>query len=316
MEPLKFNPTYISPVWAGTHLADIRGIAEATAENNYGEAFDISAHPTTVTTIANGPYAGMKLDDAIAAHHDEIVGDLPDTAVLQITWMDPAQSLSVQVHPTEEYAQRVDGDHAKPESWYIAEAAPDAHLIGGSTTTDFEALREAAADDTIGPKYCKVIGIQEGDFVRVPAGTMHALGPGCLAVEIAPFGNLTYRICDWGRGRELHVDKAFDVLDPASTPTVNHLGAPSTADGDRTQLGVSFDEYESRVIDIAESWSCETNGRYQVVTCVSGSATVTCEDGSVELAYTESALVPACCASYTVSGPCRILQSLRHDPKE
>ena len=311
MEPLKFNPTYISPVWAGTRLAQIRGIEGADAEHNYGEAFDISAHPSIVVTVANGPLAGMKLNEAIAQHHDEIIGDLPDDAVIQVTWMDPVESLSVQVHPTEEYAQRVDGDHGKPESWYIAHATPGAELIGGSKTCDLDALRKAAANDTIGDTYCKRIAVTEGDFVTIPAGTMHALGPGCFAVEISHFGNQTYRMCDWGRGRELHVEKAFDVLDPASEPTVTHLGAFEAGNGTRTQEGTRCAEYVSNVVDVDGSWSAETDGRYQIVTCVGGSCTVATDDGSVELAYTESCLVPAACPRYTVTGTCRVLQSFR-----
>lgn len=311
MGPLKFTPTYISPIWAGTHLAEIRGIEGADAEHNHGEAFDISAHPSIETTIADGPLAGMKLSDAIAAHHDEIIGDLPDDAVIQITWMDPIESLSVQVHPTEEYAQRVEGDHGKPEAWYIAGAKPGAKLIGGSTTCDLDKLRAAAADDTIGDTYCKRVAVQEGDFVMVPAGTMHALGPGCFAVEVSSFGNKTYRLCDWGRGRELHVDKAFDVLDPTSTPTVNRLGGFDPERGTRTQRGVSCRQFASNVVDVDESWSAHTDGRYQIVTCVAGNGHVITEEGELELAYTESVLIPACCASYTVTGPCRVLQSYR-----
>lgn len=311
MEPLKFSPTYISPVWAGTHLAAIRGIKGTDAANNYGEAFDISAHPSIVTTIATGPLAGMKLSDAIATHHDEIIGDLPDDAVIQITWMDPVESLSVQVHPTEEYAQRVEGEHGKPEAWYIAEANQGATLIGGSTTCDLDKLRAAAADDTIGDAYCKRTTVQEGDFVMVPAGTMHALGAGCLAVEVSSFGNKTYRLCDWGRGRELHVDKAFDVLDPASVPTVNRLGGFEPGHDTQTQRGVSCRQFVSNVVDVNESWSADTDGRYQIVTCVSGSGRVITDEGEVNLAYTESALIPACCKRYTVTGPCRVLQSFR-----
>ena len=311
MGPLKFNPTYISPVWGGMRIPQIRGIAGADAEHNCAEAFDITAHPDIETSIATGPLTGMKLSEAIARHHDEIVGDLPDSEVIQITWMDPIESLSVQVHPDEEYAQQVEGDHGKPEAWYIAAAEPGATIIGGSTTTDLDKLRTAAADDTIGDMYCKRIAVQKGDFIMVPAGTMHALGAGCFAVEVSSFGFKTYRLCDWGRGRELHVDKAFDVLDPASTPTVNRLGGFDPKRGTQAQRGVSCRQFVSNVVDVDESWSARTDGRYQIVTCVSGNGRIVTDDGELTLAYTESALIPACCVSYTVIGPCRVLRSYR-----
>lgn len=313
MEPLKFSPTYVHPIWAGDAIAKARGLPTDT-EHNYGEAFDVSAHPDVCVTIANGPLAGMHLDDAISAHHDDIIGTLPDHDVIQITFMDARETLSIQVHPNEEQAQRLDGDHEKTESWYILHAEPGATLIGGSTTTDLDALRAAAADDSIGERFGKRIAVSEGDFVFVPAGTMHALGAGIFAVEVGSFGNRTYRMCDWGRGRELHVDKAFEVVNTESTATVRHFGSYGhDGAGDaalpRIREGVRCGLFVSNVIDIDKDYETEPDGVYHIITCVQGSCTVESPEGAVGLACTESALVPASAGRYTVRGSCRVLQS-------
>lgn len=313
MEPLKFSPTYVHPIWAGDAIAKARGLPTDT-EHNYGEAFDVSAHPDACVTIANGPLAGMHLDDAISAHHDDIIGTLPDHDVIQITFMDARETLSIQVHPNEEQAQRLDGDHEKTESWYILHAEPGATLIGGSTTTDLDALRAAAADDSIGERFGKRIAVSEGDFVFVPAGTMHALGAGIFAVEVGSFGNRTYRMCDWGRGRELHVDKAFEVVNTESTATVRHFGSYGHDEaGDaalpRIREGVRCGLFVSNVIDIDKDYETEPGGVYHIITCVQGSCTVESPEGAVGLACTESALVPASAGRYTVRGTCRVLQS-------
>lgn len=313
MEPLKFSPTYVHPIWAGDAIAKARGLPTDT-EHNYGEAFDVSAHPDVCVTIANGPLAGMHLDDAISAHHDDIIGTLPDHDVIQITFMDARETLSIQVHPNEEQAQRLDGDHEKTESWYILHAEPGATLIGGSTTTDLDALRAAAADDSIGERFGKRIAVSEGDFVFVPAGTMHALGAGIFAVEVGSFGNRTYRMCDWGRGRELHVDKAFEVVNTESTATVRHFGSHGHDEaGDaalpRIREGVRCGLFVSNVIDIDKDYETEPDGVYHIITCVQGSCTVESPEGAVGLACTESALVPASAGRYTVRGTCRVLQS-------
>lgn len=313
MEPLKFSPTYVHPIWAGDAIAKARGLPTDT-EHNYGEAFDVSAHPDVCVTIANGPLAGMHLDDAISAHHDDIIGTLPDHDVIQITFMDARETLSIQVHPNEEQAQRLDGDHEKTESWYILHAEPEATLIGGSTTTDLDALRAAAADDSIGERFGKRIAVSEGDFVFVPAGTMHALGAGIFAVEVGSFGNRTYRMCDWGRGRELHVDKAFEVVNTESTATVRHFGShghDETGDAalPRIREGVRCGLFVSNVIDIDKDYETEPDGVYHIITCVQGSCTVESPEGAVGLACTESALVPASAGRYTVRGTCRVLQS-------
>lgn len=313
MEPLKFSPTYVHPIWAGDAIAKARGLPTDT-DHNYGEAFDVSAHPDVCVTIANGPLAGMHLDDAIFAHHDDIIGTLPDHDVIQITFMDARETLSIQVHPNEEQAQRLDGDHEKTESWYILHAEPGATLIGGSTTTDLDALRAAAADDSIGERFGKRIAVSEGDFVFVPAGTMHALGAGIFAVEVGSFGNRTYRMCDWGRGRELHVDKAFEVVNTESTATVRHFGSYGhDGAGDaalpRIREGVRCGLFVSNVIDIDKDYETEPDGVYHIITCVQGSCTVESPEGAVGLACTESALVPASAGRYTVRGSCRVLQS-------
>lgn len=314
MEPLLLQPYYVSPIWGGSRIAEARGIAWSE-HDRHGEAFDVSAHPTTMGIVRNGPCAGLTLAEAIAAHRCEILGNVPDSSPLQVTFMDALETLSVQVHPHEAYAQAAEGDHGKVESWYILAAEPGATLIGGCTTSDVAALRQAAADDTVGDRYGRRIAVHEGDFVLIPEGTMHALGAGIFAVEVASLGNTTYRLCDWGRGRELHTDKAFDVLQPENHPSVVSLGAYGRLTGWSERLGVDAGFFQSFVADIADSHRYDCCGRYAVVTCVGGTATVSCADGQVSLGYTASCLVPASAGTYTVSGPCRILRSIR-TPKE
>jgi mannose-6-phosphate isomerase len=311
MEPLLLQSFYLSPIWGGPRIAEARGIPWSD-DDRHGEAFDVSAHPTTMGVVRNGPCAGRTLAEAIAAYRDEILGDVPDDAPLQVTFMDAAQTLSVQVHPDEAYAQATEGDHGKVEAWYIVSAEPDAAIIGGCTTSDVGILRRASADDTVGDLYGRHIPVREGDFVLIQPGTMHALGAGILAVEVSSLGNTTYRVCDWGRGRELHVDKAFDVLRAERRPLVAHFGAPNPQSEGSERLGVDAGFFRSYVVDMAnERRSYPCAGRYAVLTCVSGSVEVTTPEGAVQLGRTESCLVPASAGSYTVCGAGRILRSIR-----
>lgn len=310
MGPILLEPTYISPIWGGTRISEARGLPHGGDVNN-GEAFDVSAHEGICTTVANGPYAGMGFDELIAQHHDEVIGELDDEATIQVVSMDPKEFLSVQVHPDEAYAQAAEGDHEKAESWYILHAEPGAELIAGCSTDDVDALRAAAADDTIGDRYGRRVEMHEGDFILIPAGTMHALGPGIFAVEIGSFGNTTYRLCDWGRGRELHVDKGFDVLKTENEPSIRHLGTYDESQGTHVRTGVEHALFVSNVADVVGEWAVEKGNRYQVLTCVHGDATVETSEGTVELPYTMSAVIPASISSYTVRGNCRVLQSYR-----
>ena len=312
MEPILCEPTYISPVWGGEALAEARGL-EHTPEHNCGEIFDLSAHPGIVTPVANGPFAGQLLSDVLAAHHDEIIGNVDDDAVIHIILMDSRDTLSVQVHPDDGYAMAHEGDHGKAESWYILEADPGAHLIAGSLTDDMDALRAAAADDTIGPRYGRSVEMQAGDFIHIPYGTLHAMGAGMRSIEISSPGFTTYRLCDWGRGRELHVEKGFDVLKTGNECPVTHHGLhDAEAAGVTRTVGAADEFYTAYVVDIESEWTCSLDGVYQIVVCVGGEAVVETADGAVELPYTRSCLVPACAGSYTVRGNCRIIQAVRN----
>lgn len=313
MGPLLLKPNLISPVWSGGAINRLRGIEGDVA---YGESFDVSVHRGLVNDVEGGPYNGTPLDELLAGHRAEIMGDLTDDGVIQIITMSAAQSLSVQVHPDEAYAQAHEDDHEKTESWYIVEAEPGATIILGSETDDIDALRAAAADDTIGDKYGRRVPVSEGDFVCVPAGTLHALGAGVLAVEVGSLGFCTYRICDWGRGRELHVRKAFDVLRTQNRPDPVHLGAYDPAAPASVRRGVTHRLFIADVADVRGSWEQELDGRYHVLSCVGGAARVTCAEGSAELTYTRSLLMPASAGSYVVEGNCRVIRSYAACPGE
>lgn len=158
--------------------------------------------------------------------------------------------------------------------------------------------------------------MSEGDFVCVPAGTLHALGAGVLALEVGSFGFCTYRICDWGRGRELHVEKGFDVLRTQSRPEPVHLGAYDPAGPASVHRGVTHRLFVADVADVRGSWEQELGGRYHVVSCVGGAARLRSAEGTVELPCSRSALVPASAGSYVVEGDCRVIRSYATRPDE
>ncbi|MBM6817278.1 class I mannose-6-phosphate isomerase [Olsenella uli] len=313
MGPLLLRPNYISPVWSGPRVNEARGLA---GEVLYGESFDVSVHEGLVNAVEGGPFDGVPLDELIRAHRAEIMGDLTDDGIVQIIVMDAGENLSVQVHPDEAYAQAHEGDHEKTESWYILAADPGAFIYCGTTTDDVEALRAAAADDTLGEKYGRKVPVSEGDFVLIPAGTLHAMGKGVFALEVGSLGFKTYRICDWGRGRELHVEQGFDVLRTGSRSEPNRLGPFDPAAGPGVRRGVTHRLFASDVIDVRGTWEQAMDGRYEVLSCVAGSARVRTADGACELPFTRSLLMPASAGSYTIEGTCRVLRSYAARPGE
>lgn len=313
MGPLLLRPNYIAPVWSGSRINEARGMEGDVC---YGESFDVSVHEGLVNVVEGGPYDGVPLDELIREHRAEIMGDLEDDGIVQVLVMDAADNLSVQVHPDEAYAQAHEGDHEKTESWYILAANPGAFIYCGTITDDVDAIRAAALDDTVGEKCCRKVPVSEGDFVLIPAGTLHALGKGVFALEVGSLGFKTYRVCDWGRGRELHMKQGFDVLRTDSRPEPGHFGAFDAQAPASVRRGVTHRLFVSDVVDVRGGWGARTNGRYEVISCVAGRARICTADGVVELPFTRSALVPASAGSYTIEGTCRVLRSYATRPGE
>lgn len=138
---------------------------------------------------------------------------------LLIKVIDAKKPLSVQVHPNDEYAQKVENQpNGKNEMWYILEAEEGAFLYCGfNQNLDKETVRNAALDGSI-EQYLNKILVTKGDLIKIPAGTVHAIGAGIKILEIQQNSNLTYRLYDYkrlgpdGKERELHLDKALDVI--------------------------------------------------------------------------------------------------------
>jgi mannose-6-phosphate isomerase len=141
-------------------------------------------------------------------------GDLP----ILVKLIDARKDLSVQVHPTDEYARVYEnGQRGKTEMWYVLDAARDASLVYGFChDISKEKLRQSIQDCSI-EKYLQKVRVRKNDVFYIESGTVHAIGAGVLIAEIQESSNLTYRLYDYGRLdkngqlRQLHIDKALDV---------------------------------------------------------------------------------------------------------
>lgn len=123
-------------------------------------------------------------------------------------------TLSVQVHPCDEYARKNENSFGKTECWYILDAEPNATLISGiKGDYNREAFAEAIKNNTL-EEFLYQTPISKGDFIFIPAGTVHAIQGGLRILEIQQPSDVTYRLYDWGRGRELHIEKSLDVIKP------------------------------------------------------------------------------------------------------
>lgn len=142
----------------------------------------------------------------------EVWFDHPDRKLpLLIKWLFTAERLSIQVHPNDEQAQASGFASGKEECWFIVSAEPDARLgIGTLTPLNAEELHDAALSGAI-ETMMDWKPVQAGDYFYIPAGTVHAIGAGITLVEVQQNADVTYRLYDYGRPRELHLTDGVAV---------------------------------------------------------------------------------------------------------
>lgn len=218
MDIMKLLPTGKDYLWGGTRLRQEYG--KQIDMTPLAETWECSVHPDGPSYVANGEFKGLSLA-AVLEQHPEYVGTKAAEGRLPISvkFIDALQDLSVQVHPNDEYARENEGDNGKTEMWYIIDAEEDAHLVYGfQHKITEEILRKAIETGTL-DRHLQRVAVHKGDTYYVPAGTVHSIGKGILAVEILENSNVTYRVYDYnrvdknGKKRELHFDKAIQVMD-------------------------------------------------------------------------------------------------------
>jgi mannose-6-phosphate isomerase len=270
--PLLLTPHLAERVWGGTRLG--AGI---------GEAWDLSVHPHGPCRIANGALKGQTLAEANAAHPDAFSGPIR----LLAKRLDCAATLSVQVHP-------IHGD-PKTEAWVVLEAAEGAGVYHGfSRPVTVEEVGRTAADGSL-PDLLRFVETPPPTAIFVPSGTVHAIGSGLFLFELQQSADTTYRLFDWGRGRELHLDQALACLDLEVHPPV-----PPPRDG-------RIVECEHFYIDrLTTKATFEPHDAWTALLVVEGAGRL----GDVSAQSHETVLLPAAAGprDWTPDGPSTVLR--------
>lgn len=269
----KFNPIWVPKPWGG-------------------EYWLISAVGDRQSVVADGPEQGLTLAQLVERHGPELLGErvYSETAgqfPLLFKIIDAREDLSVQVHPNDSAAVRLEGRGAKgkTEMWYAETAAPGASLLSGLRPgVTRQQYLEAEGTDAI-MELLNRYDVHADDVFFLPAGRVHAIGAGCRMVEIQQSSDITYRIYDYGRPRELHLEKAREAI---TWPPRGDYRVPMDHSAERTNLVVCNSFVVDRYILSSPARIKGVDGSFAIVTMLSGDATA---DGTVEIHSGESVLI-------------------------
>ncbi|MCR4585670.1 MAG: hypothetical protein K5686_08090 [Lachnospiraceae bacterium] len=209
-ELLFMKPRLMERIWGGSRLKTEWGY-ESEKDDKLGECWAVSCNDIVDSEVADGSYKGKTISE-LWKREPRLFG-YPTTSdfPLLVKIIEAKENLSVQVHPHDDYAFRTEKSRGKRECWYILDCPENSELILGNRAKDKEELKRMIADgDWDG--LISYVKIKKGDFLEIPPGTMHAITSGVMLLEVQQNSDITYRVYDYGRPRELHIDKAVDVL--------------------------------------------------------------------------------------------------------
>lgn len=308
---LKLNPVFKDYLWGGTKLRDEYGFESDL--DKLAEGWMLSCHKDGENTIENGEFAGKTLTEIVNTNPD-ILGENGrnfEYFPILIKLIDAKNDLSVQVHPDNEYAMRVEKEYGKTECWYILDCDEGAELIYGFnreiTSEEFEGR---IADNTFLETVNKV-KVKKGDLFFIEAGTLHAIGKGILLAEIQQNSNTTYRVYDYGRlgadgkPRDLHVQKAIDVTNcTPPTRSTDPEGELVECNGYTTQLLTKCDLFNVEKVTVNSAfYGSADNKSFVSILITDGNGTI---DG-IEIKKGDSLFVPANYGNFSVSGELELI---------
>jgi mannose-6-phosphate isomerase len=303
--PWQLNPKLTTAIWGGNELVEVYGKpGDPTAK--LGESWEC----WDADTVANGPLEGSSVAGLRGKLGPQLLGDLDASQIFPIlTKIITAHDwLSVQVHPDDAYAQRVENQpFGKTECWFVFSARPGAQLVLGWTRdTSREEYERRVADGTLGDILRK-IPVKAGDTIYIPAGRVHAIGPGVTVFETQQASDLTYRMFDWnrigldGKPRELHIEKAADVLDyRAGSETTLQQIAYQFEGLERTALIADPRFTVERIVATEEPASLATRNRPLILMSLDRPMEVSSGHVTVELGAYQTVLIPAAAQWCTV----------------
>jgi len=313
--PLRFEPVFRRYLWGGRRLASILG-RKLGPGDDYAESWDVVDRGADQSIVADGPWRGRSLAELVAQQSGELFGRQPAPArfPLLLKYLDAQRDLSVQVHPDDARAARLEPpDLGKTEAWVIVAAEPGSVIYTGlKPGVDRRQFQQAvAAGRTVDCLHRWEPRV--GDCIFIPAGVVHALGAGLLVAEIQQASDTTFRLYDWdrldahGRPRPLQVAEALEAIDYHCGPA--RAQVPQPTDRPHVRQLVSSDKF------VLDRWSLDSaqlvggDDRFHILSVLGGAVEVAGDPTGRPLKLGDTALIPSGCGPVAIlpHGPADLL---------
>ena len=316
--PLFLSGVTKSPIWGGTRLPR-EWNKRAPDSSIVGESWELTVREREMSNVQNGTLSGKTVGELLQSNAYELMGESTMTGgefPLLVKFIDAADRLSVQVHPDDAYAARVENDRGKTEMWYIVDADEDAEIICGladgiDNTAFCNALQKGELMSVL-----KTQKVRGGETYFIPAGLPHAIGKGILIAEIQQNCDLTYRVYDYDRRgadgtlRQLHIDKACDVIRPFSDKEINDIRYSRGLPTSREIVLADCEYFRVEKLNLNENThTLHQTGYLRHLLIVGGEGTIKCDNASYPFHRGDSILLPASLENITLQGKATVLVS-------
>ncbi len=302
LPPLTFEPLLKRIRWGGRRLGTLLG-KPIDRETDYAESWEIADHAEGQSRVADGPFEGITLSELMQAHGPELLGRQAGLKQfpLLIKFLDANDWLSLQVHPDDRLAKRYSpSENGKTEAWVIIDAQPDSRICAGlkEGVTEVE-LRESLKTGMT-EELLHFVSVAAGDCLFIPAGTVHAIGPGIVLAEVQQQSNLTFRLHDWGRvdsngkPRTIHVAESLACTNFARGP-VSPVQPVIMRDSSHSfEELIRCDYFVIRRHQSGDSFRMPDDDRFRILMALEGEGSIETTAGIAAFSKGATVLVPAC----------------------
>ncbi|MFT5737301.1 MAG: mannose-6-phosphate isomerase [Maribacter sp.] len=301
IHPLKFHPILKERLWGGTKLKEV--LNKPIESDITGESWELSTVAGDVSVVSNGDLANTSLKTLIDKFPEALLGKsvvnrFGKEFPILIKFIDAKQDLSIQLHPNDELALKRHNSFGKTEMWYVMDADAGSELIVGFNKDVTKAeYAKSLADDAL-LDLLNYEPVKEGDTFFINTGKIHAIGAGVLLAEIQQTSDVTYRVFDFNRKdkdgnlRELHTEMALDAMDYDKKDDFKVIYDTVL---DEANDMVDCPYFRTNFLNLTKGFEQDLAARdsFTIYMCVSGTASISTDDGEVAVKKGETVLIPA-----------------------